>query len=87
MLVSTENLGKADLSAVTCQSFKDAMTCLNEQAVKEMFPEGDWITAVWVVGAYYEVRRQINEDLREKARTMSKEWIQQADCEAGVWIS
>lgn len=71
------------LPDITNRAFQDLMTTLNEPAVRQLFPDGGWITADWVVGSYYEVRGLLPDGVRRAAWGRSREWIAQADREAG----
>ncbi|CAN8099214.1 unnamed protein product [Discula destructiva] len=75
------------LSDVTNAAFQNLMSTLNEDAVRQLFPDGGWITADWMVGSYYEVRSLLPPEVREKAYRRSREWIEQADREAGFVAS
>lgn len=75
------------LSDLTSSSFRHLMSTLNEEAVRQLFPDGGWITADWMVAAYYEVRSELPEEVREKAYRKSREWIEQADREGGFIAS
>lgn len=75
------------LSDLSSASFKNLMSTLNEEAVQQLFPEGGWITAEWMVASYYEVRAVLPEEVRQRAYEKSREWIEQADREAGFTAS
>ncbi|CAN8104326.1 unnamed protein product [Discula destructiva] len=70
------------LSAVTSDSFKEILEDWHPETVQRLFPDGDWITADWVVSAYYEVRRLLPHEERVRAHRMSRQWIAQADSDA-----
>lgn len=75
------------LSDLTSTSFRNLMSTLNEEAVRQLFPDGGWITADWMVASYYEVRGDLPEEVRETAYRKSREWIEQADREGGFIAS
>lgn len=75
------------LSDLTSASFRNLMSTLNEEAVRQLFPDGGWISADWVVASYYEVRGVLPEEVRQKAYQKSREWIEQADREGGFIAS